>query len=65
MSECNKCEFVYRDASDYMDIYEIEMHSKHHGCICLWEWKRQDSQDRYGYNHRVERANCPYHQVMF
>ncbi len=56
------CNFEYYNAADPRDHFEEEFHDKSHGCICEWGWRGGID----GYNRRIEeKANCPYHKVMY
>ena len=52
----------FNSATDPEGYYTEQHHAKYHGCICEWGWRGGVD----GYNRRVEeKANCPFHQVMF
>ncbi len=50
-------------ADDPEGFHDDMRKSQYHGCICGWEWKYTGH--RSGYDKRDEKANCPYHKVMY
>ncbi len=56
------CGFKYYNAADPMDYWEETAHSQSHGCICEWHWRGGVDG---GPTRDPEKANCPYHKVMF
>jgi len=57
--------------TDPEGYYAEEWHAKSHGCICEWGFTTNPDKEPncnwgHGWNHRIEeKANCPFHQVMY
>ena len=69
MIGCN-CNFTYDTILDQEGYFEEEEHAKSHGCTCEWKFITSNCKENcnwgHGNNRRVEeKANCPFHQVMY
>ncbi len=50
-------------ATDPEGFHEEMFKAKYFDCICEYEWVWTGH--RSGYDKRDEKANCPYHKVMY
>ena len=65
-----KCNFKYHNTVDPEEYYEEETHAIYHGCVCGWKFVYNPNKGNcnwgHGWNKRIEeKANCPYHKVMY
>ena len=60
----------FNSPADPEGYYTEQWHAQHHGCTCEWGFITNPEKGNcnwgHGHNRRIEeKANCPFHQVMY